>query len=156
MTQLDSIRIRPITPADIPALTRFMRDTTMASFAPFLGEEAVSTYLDSGNADRYLEARIDSGWALFDRDVLAGLALTEDMQIGQLMIDHRRHRRGLGTRLLAHVEQQLFATHALLELQSFEANTVANAFYRAQGWQEAERRLDAETGIPMIVFRKGR
>jgi len=39
-------------------------------------------------------------------------------------------------------------------LESFEANDIANAFYRKNGWQEVGRRFDPDSGVNKIDFQK--
>lgn len=149
-------RVREIRDEDLPPLRRLVRATSLHSYARFLGRDAVQAFLDSGEAERYLDEHRATGWLIEEDGPPLGLALAEGALLGQLMIDHRHHRRGLGARLLAVVEAELFARHRTLELHSFVANDAANAFYRARGWGEAARRPDPESGIPMIVFRKRR
>jgi GNAT superfamily N-acetyltransferase len=62
-------------------------------------------------------------------DAVAGHAVGTGPRIDQLMIDERFHRRGLGTLLLARLEERLFREHPALELESFRGDDRANAFY---------------------------
>lgn len=156
MKSSTGIRMRAAQRADLDSIQRLTHATTMHSYAPFLGEESVRAFLDSGEAERVVQEHLATAWVIEDDEGLAGVAVAEGAVIGQLMIDHHRHRRGLGSQLLDYVETRLFAHHATLELHSFAANEVANGFYRATGWSEAQRRPDSDTGIDMIVFRKRR
>ncbi len=72
------------------------------------------------------------------------------------MIDAAYLRRGLGTRLLRHVEDMLFKMNDTLTLESFRANEKANAFYRKNGWLESRSFSDADSGTEKIEFCKSR
>ena len=72
----------------------------------------------------------------------------------QLVIDERFHRQGLGSILLARLEEHLFMEHDALELESFRENDRANAFYRTHGWRVTRTYRDEEYGAEMVTLRK--
>jgi GNAT superfamily N-acetyltransferase len=146
--------IRQAGPSDVAALVRLSRRTISASYRPFLGDQAVDAFLGGGAVDQYVRENIARCWVLLGDGAVVGYAVCRDNLIDLLMIDHAVHRRGLGSVLLKHVEGALLPRYGELRLESFEGNEQANDFYRKNGWLEAGRRMDADTGAAKIEFRK--
>lgn len=146
--------IRPATAADIAGLIELSRRTISACYRSFLGEEAVDGFIGSGAADQYIRDNIGRCLVLCRAGKIVGWSVCRDQLIDLMMIDCACHRQGLGSQLLAHVEQQLFGLHGELKLESFEGNQQANAFYRKHGWRELSRHFDRDAGAGKIVFGK--
>jgi ribosomal protein S18 acetylase RimI-like enzyme len=146
--------IRAAVASDLPALIALSRRTIDASYRSFLGDETVAAFLDSGAADRYVADNMERCTLLTCDGEIAGFSVCQGNTIDLMMIDYARHRQGLGTELLCHVEETLFQRHEKLRLESFEANEKANAFYRKNGWREASRHFDRDASVRKIVFQK--
>jgi ribosomal protein S18 acetylase RimI-like enzyme len=146
--------IRKALASDLGALIALTHRTIGASYRPFLGEEAVDAFLDSGAADRYVEENMGRCSVILRDGEVVGYAVCQDNLIDLMMIDQAAHRQGLGTALLGHVEAMLFERYGELRLESFEDNATANAFYRRNGWLEVGRHFDEASGSHKIVFRK--
>lgn len=146
--------IRAATASDIADLIELSRRTISACYRSFLGDEAVDGFIGSGAADQYIRASVERCLVLVRDGRIAGWSVCRDQLIDLMMIDVVCHRQGLGSQLLAHVEQQLFGLHRELRLESFEGNLQANAFYRKHGWRELSRYFDRDTGASKIVFGK--
>lgn len=146
--------VRTAVASDRDALIALARRTIAASYRPFLGDEAVDAFLDSGAADRYVADNMALCSVLVRDGAIVGSAVCRDNLIDLMMIDHPLHRQGLGTELLRHVEQALFLRYDELQLESFAANDKASAFYLKHGWREVSRYLDMVSGVHKIVFQK--
>jgi GNAT superfamily N-acetyltransferase len=146
--------VRAAIPSDLDALIALSHRTIRACYPPMLGKEAVDAFLDSGAADRFVAENMGRCWVITRDGAIAGYSVCRDNVIDLMMIDHPFHRQGLGIVLLRHVEQLLFQSFDDLRLDSFERNDSANAFYRKNGWREASRYFDQNSGVQKIVFQK--
>jgi ribosomal protein S18 acetylase RimI-like enzyme len=147
-------QIRPACESDIPALIALSRRTIDARYRGFLGDDAVDGFIDSGAADEYVRNNILQCSVILTDGTVVGYSLAREDVIDLIMIDARVHGAGLGTKLIEHIEQELFRQYGELKLESFEANDQANRFYRKRGWRESERYPDKQTGAMKIMFRK--
>jgi ribosomal protein S18 acetylase RimI-like enzyme len=146
--------IRTALASDTIALIELSRKTISASYRPFLGDQAVDGFLDSGAADHYVQENLNCCWVLVRDGQVVGYAVCKANLIDLMMIDKAFHGQGLGTELLRQVEEILRRRYDELTLESFEANHPANAFYRKNGWQEVSRYFDESSGASKIVFHK--
>ncbi len=72
-----------------------------------------------------------------------------------MMVDVRLHRTGIGSRLLAHTELQLFGLgHKTIRLETFEGNRQAIEFYLENGWSVTTKSKDQEHGFIRVFFEK--
>ena len=149
-----TIQIRPASPADVETLLALSRRTIRASYMPFLGQEAVNTFIGSGAADQYVADHVEHSTVIVADGAIVGYAVCRGRVIDLLMIDQRHHRQGFGTRLLQHCEGVLFAHYDALTLESFADNHPANTFYRKHGWEQVDRYCDRKSGVNKLVFRK--
>jgi ribosomal protein S18 acetylase RimI-like enzyme len=149
-----NITIRQATKADVEPLAEISNRTIRADYAPFLTASAVDQYIASGAVNNYLQQNIDQCAVILTDDQLVGCSIAIENRIDLLLIDHDFHRRGLGSRLLAHCEESLFKHHDRLTLESFEPNHKANNFYRKHGWGETSRYFDETSGVDKLVFHK--
>ncbi|MFW5418138.1 GNAT family N-acetyltransferase [Nocardiopsis sp. CNT-189] len=69
-------------------------------------------------------------------------------EIGGLFVDPRAQGRGIGRALVEHAA----ALRGEVRLEVFEAGTGARRFYELTGFTEQGRRLDEETGHPLILL----
>lgn len=69
--------------------------------------------------------------------------------IGGLFTDPAYQGRGHGRALVTHARDR----HDPLFVEVFEANLDAMRFYRRCGFVEHERRVDEESGLPMLILR---
>lgn len=75
--------------------------------------------------------------------------------IGLLMVHGDQHRKGHG-RLLANLAEERLRSQGRngVRLAVLESNPAALAFWSSLGWQEIDRRPDAQYGRPCIVMHK--
>ena len=146
--------LRKAEEADVATLIALARRTISASYRTVLGDAAVDAFLDSGAVEGHVQENLARCWVILSDGTLAGYAVYRDNLLDLLLIDPARQRQGLGTKLLAHVEQLLFEGCEELTLESFAGNTQANNFYRKNGWLEGDRYFDKDLGVSKVVFRK--
>jgi GNAT superfamily N-acetyltransferase len=146
--------IRPAESGDIDSLVALSKRTIRARYISFLGEKPVEDYLASGAVENYFQESLPRCFVVEEMGAVAGVAAYKDLAVDLMMVDAERQGRGLGTRLLAHLETLLFSKSDELTLESFAENEQANAFYRKRGWVVIENYKDKETGIPMVRLRK--
>ncbi len=147
-------QIRKATKSDIEVLKDLSKKTINANYRPFLGDEPVAAFVDSGAVDQYVDENIESCSVILSEGNVAGYAVTKDNLIDLMMIDDDFHRHGLGTKLLEYCEEMLFKNYDELILESFEENHKANDFYKKNGWTETKRRFDKSSGVNKVIFCK--
>ena len=145
--------VRWAEPSDVETLIELSVRTIRASYPNFLGEAAVEAFIGRGAVEEFVRETIERALVVTFEDEVAGYAVGTGHHIDQLVIDERFHRQGLGTLLLARLEEHLFRQHDVLELESFRDNDQANAFYRKHGWQVTGAYRD-EDGVDMLTMRK--
>ncbi|MEM8578855.1 MAG: GNAT family N-acetyltransferase [Pseudomonadota bacterium] len=96
---------------------------------------------------------IDRGWVTVAGQPAQGFLAREDAFIHALYVAPDRQGRGIGKALLDAAKAA-----PRLELWTFQANLRAQAFYRREGFTEAERTDGArnDEGLPDIRFTWGR
>ena len=146
--------VRWAEPGDVETLIELSLRTTRASYPGFLGEAAVEAFVGTGAVDGFVRQNVSRALVVTLGGEVAGYAVGTGHHVDQLMIDERFHRQGLGTLLLARLEEHLFRRHDALELESFRDNDQANAFYRKHGWQVTGAYRDDENGVDMVTMRK--
>ncbi len=151
-----ALEIRNGRAADIEILQQLARKTIRTSYPSFLGAAAVDSFIESGASDGYVEENVREALILLSDDTIVGFAVCKHNVVDLMMIHSDVHRRGLGTALLRHCEDQLFRSHGEIELESFRANDAANAFYRKNGWTQVREYTDGASGIPKLVLHKHR
>ncbi len=153
---MSRIRLRPARTGDQARLIALQRDTIGSSYRPFLGDAVVDGFIGSGAVEAYVETTIERCRVLVLDGQIVGCAVLEADLLDLMMIEPPRQRQGLGSRLLAEVERDLFAQHPEIRLESFALNNQANVFYRKHNWTEVERFADRESGVDKLLFTKRR
>jgi len=141
---------------DVETLVALSERTIRADYTSFLGDRSVAAYIASGAVESFVRQSVGRCQVINTDGRPAGYCVFSGPMIEILMIDHDFHGRGLGSQLLQHCEQHLFAQHVELSLESFAPNDKANRFYRLRGWTEADRAPDEASGVDKITFRKRR
>ena len=152
---MSTVRIRKAAASDLEALQEFARRTIDCCYRPFLGDANVDWFIDSGESDRTIETHLDHCDVLLLCGVPVAHAVFFDDLIHLLMVDVRLHRQGIGSRLLAHCEAQLFAQgNTALRLETFEGNQQAIGFYLKNGWTITGKQQDPEHDFVRVCFSK--
>ena len=154
---MTDIQIRSAHADDLPTIQEIARRTIDKCYRPFLGDEGVDWFIDSGESDRELEKHLDNCDVLISNGSIAGFTIYFDELVHLMMVDVILHRGGLGSRLLAHSENQLFARgNTKIRLETFEGNNQAINFYLKNGWLVAKKEKDSEHGFTRVFFEKTR
>ena len=142
---------------DLPTIQEIARRTIDKCYRPFLGDEGVDWFIESGESDRELEKHFDNCDVLIANGSIAGFAIYFDDLVHLMMIDVALHRGGLGSRLLAHSERQLFARgNTTIRVETFDGNDQAINFYLKHGWSVTRKEQDQEHGFIRVFFEKTR
>lgn len=152
----DTSSIRPARAADVESLVAFSKRTILACYPPFLGREAVEGYIASGAVETFFEDKLPRCFILEQDGALAGVTAHTGSNVDLLMVDVGLHHKGLGWRLMDHLEALLFESSLEITLESFTRNQQANTFYGKRGWSAVDRYDDKETGVPLIKMSKKR
>ena len=153
---MHGLTIRPARENDRDALVALAICTIRTNYTPFLGRDAVESWVASGGVRDHVDAHLGA-CRVAERDGdLVGFCVTEGPLVDLLMVAPAYQRRGIGRALLADAEARLFAEHAAIRLESFADNSATNAFYVSQGWQPDELFAGQDTGIRKIGFAKRR
>ncbi len=124
-------------------------------YRPFVGDEGVDWYINSGELDRELEKHIGNCEVLTkDGDIVAFTIYFQDL-IHLLIVDVSQHDTGIGSQLLSHAEKRLFDKgNATIRVEAFGGNERAINFYIKRGWTVARRVDDKEHGFNRVFFEK--
>lgn len=147
---------RAAVPDDALPLQDLSKRVIMTNYAPFLGEDTVAAYVESGAVEREIADGLGATTVMLVDGALTGFAVVKADVLHLVMIAPEFQRRGYGSRLLAHIEQQMFAEYPCITLQSFKNNDPANAFYRKNGWDELGGRKHEELDVQTVLFAKRR
>lgn len=152
---MSTIQVRKALSDDLPIIQEIARRTISGSYRSFLGDESVDGYIDSAESDRDLAKGLDNCDVLLLDDVIIAFTIYFDDLIDLMMVDIALHRTGIGTRLLAHTETQLFARdNAVIRLETFAGNQQAINFYVRNGWSVTGEQEDKEYGFARVFFEK--
>ena len=147
--------IRKTQSGDLPALQQIARRTIDQSYRPFLGDQAVDWFINSGESDKVISDHIDNCDVLLATNKLLAFSIYFEDFIHVKMVDIDHHRTGTGTMLLVHVENQLFSSgRSTIRLETFEGNEQAINFYLKNGWSITGRQEDSEQGFVRVLFEK--
>lgn len=124
--------------ADQPQLKDCVQASLEATYGGLWSSEPLSVWDED-----WTSARI----ACID-DRIVGVGLTRDDVLSDLWVHPSAQGLGAGTRLLAELEQEIFARgFAVARLRCLEPNTRARNFYASRGW--AEVRVYPHETIPL-------
>ncbi len=152
---MSDIQVRKAQADDLPMMQRIARRTIDKCYRSFLGDEGVDWFINSGESDRELQQHIENCDVLLkDHSIVAFAIYFKDL-IHLMMVDVCLHRTGIGSRLLAHSEAQLFARgNTTLRLETFEGNHPAINFYVKNGWSVTKKQKDKEHDFIRVFLEK--
>jgi GNAT superfamily N-acetyltransferase len=130
--------IRTAGPSDLSAATRLYRRIISSQYRPFWGEQQVNEYIDNGEADAFIRKFSSKITIMTYKEHTGGIAIIDGNRLVLMIIEPSFPRMGLGTKLLAHCEEKMFAEHEQICLESYEGYDKANCFYRKHGWTRQE------------------
>lgn len=152
---MSGLVIRPARPDDIAALQALAREVIEVRYTPFLGEEMVAGYINSGAADAEI-AKHQAHLSVAELDgALLGLVVCFEDLVHLLMTRLDQQRGGVGTALLRWSEQQIAARgYHCGRLETFTDNAQARRFYRKNGWFEVGFGAVEGAGVPLVFLEK--
>ena len=152
---MGAIQIRKAILNDLRVIQEIARGTIDKSYRSFLGDELIDWFLSSGESDRELEYQLANCDVLLIDNSIAAFAIYFDDLIHLMMVDVYLHRNGLGSKLLAHTETQLFNSgNPVIRVETFEGNQQAVNFFKKNGWSIVRTEEDKESGFVRICFEK--
>ncbi|MGI9570134.1 MAG: GNAT family N-acetyltransferase [Desulfobulbia bacterium] len=152
---MNNINFRKANHEDLRIIQEIARDTIDKSYRSFLGDELVEWFLSSGESDKELEYQLDNCDVLIlDSSIAAFTIYFEDL-IHLMMVDVHLHRNGLGSKLLAHTETQLFNDgNTVIRVETFDGNQQAINFFKKNKWSITRMEEDKENGFVRVFFEK--
>lgn len=152
---MSNIKIRQANHQDLRVIQEIARGTIDKSYRSFLGDKLVDWFLSSGESDKELEIQLVNCDVLLVDTSIAAFTIYFDDLIHLMMVDVYLHRTGLGSKLLAHTETQLFNSgNTLIRVETFEGNQQAINFYKKNGWSIVRTQEDKENGFVRVFFEK--
>lgn len=157
--------IRAAREPDLPAIRQLLVDTWHATYDSIYGVARVTEITEDWHSLSALETRLGKRDAVFlvaeEGGRIAGMAFAAHVPSGearlhQLYVLPDYHGRGLGSRLLAEIENRLGKVNAL-SLEVEEANASARRFYEHHGFFRHGSTANcgaADSGIPALVYVK--
>ncbi|KPA20058.1 putative acetyltransferase [Shimia sp. SK013] len=148
--------LRPARPDDVDQLCTLAQEVIRVRYTPFLGQEMVDGYINSGDANGEITRNLTHLVVAEVEDVILGFVVCFDDLVHLLMTRLDQQRDGVGSHLLAHAEDAIAARgYRSARLETFTANSQARQFYDKAGWQEI-RFGDVEgLGVPLVYLEKG-
>jgi putative acetyltransferase len=110
---------------------------------PFLAEDFISN--ERHNIEHLYLPNADT-WVLEYNDKVVGFIALIGNEIGGLFVDPLFHKKGFGKALMVKAK----SLHKSLELDVFEQNAFAKAFYARQGFVLKTQSIHASTGQPVL------
>ncbi len=154
---MSDLQIRKAQADDLPRMQDIARRTIDKCYRSFLGDEGVDWFINSGESDRVLQQHIENCDVLLIENAIVAFAIYFKDLIHLMMVDVCLHRTGIGSRLLAHSETQLFARgNSTIRLETFEGNHQAINFYLKNGWSVTKNEKDKEHGFIRVFLEKER
>lgn len=114
----------------------------------------VQSFLESGQSDKEIDVGLDTCTIMTSDDVIVGFAIVNMDLLHLIMVAPEHQRKGYGSKLLAHIERQMFQEYPVITLQTFKNNTSAIVFYQKHGWHEAAEQMTDSIDVPMVFFKK--
>ena len=140
---------------EVPAIQAIAREVILTGYRGFLGDEAVTAFVASGQSDRELVEHRDDLHVLTDGQRLLGFAVCFDDFVHLMMIRPDAQGRGHGGRLLKDCEALMRGRgHGRGRLETFAANGRAVRFYARNGWSEVRRDGEGSGAFARVWFEK--
>jgi len=148
--------IRKVTNEDKNALMKLSIKTINSNFRPFMGDEAVDTFINSGMADKEIMDNINNISALQINMEIIGLCVWKDNLLHLMMIAPDYQGTGVASYFIEHMCREKLKEYDEIFLECFENNIRANAFYRKTGWIMYKKELDTDFNWYRLFYKKQR
>lgn len=139
------IEIRKARPEDQPAIVEMMDSQLRDTYGDFMPGEYLDTWLAGGETAKAIGRMLGHIVVAEREGRLVGMASIDDAMLGLIWVSAPARGTGVGTALLAHVEQSWRqAGHTVGRLECWPANERALEFYKAARWRVVSVRSDPE------------
>ena len=139
------IHIRKARSDDQPAIVEMMDSQLRDTYGHFMPADYLDAWLDGGETDQCIGRMMDHIVVAEREGALVGMASIDDAMLGLIWISAPSRGSGVGTSLMAYVEQVWReAGHTVGQLECWPVNTRALAFYESLGWQVVSVRPDPD------------
>ncbi|OWK20113.1 GCN5 family acetyltransferase [Mesorhizobium amorphae CCBAU 01583] len=157
--------VRTASERDLAAVRALLVETWHATYDAIYGVERVTEIPDDWHSIASLRTRLtrpnseflvaDDGKRLGGMAFAAATTEPKIILLNQLYVHPSCQRQGIGRALLEEVEASFPEAHTL-RLEVEEANTVAIAFYRSNGFLPTGKTADCGggSGLPALIFEK--
>ncbi|HEY0209703.1 N-acetyltransferase [Acerihabitans sp.] len=137
--------IRPLLPADMPALLALWLDSTTRAH-PFIRAGYWRESLPLVRDEYLPQAR---SWVDERDGVITGfISVLMDQFVGAVFVAPRYHRQGIGRGLMAQAKR----CYPVLSLEVYRLNRAACHFYYRQDFREIGQAFNAETGHVLLTL----
>jgi len=89
-------------------------------------------------------------WVYEESDNIIGFISMTKNEIGGLFVDPKNHSKGIGTKLVNHMNQ----FHDSLEVEVFEENKIGKPFYKKFGFKIIKEYVMTETNQKVLRMKK--
>jgi ribosomal protein S18 acetylase RimI-like enzyme len=157
----ETFMIRPTVPADTPWLLDIARGTGV--FKPMEIQalnEVLDDYHDSMQAEGHVSVTFEQSGQILGFAYYAPAAMTDrTWYLYWIAVSKTTHARGIGSKLLRHVEEDIRTTHRgrllLIETSSLPHYDLTRRFYLKHGYEQPATLPDFYAdGDNLVVFRK--
>ena len=153
--KLNKLTTRKAHENEISSIQAIAREVILARYPAFLGEEAVTAFIGSGQSDREFVEHRDNLYVLAEGDRLIGFTICFDAFVHLMMIKLDVQGNGFGSHLLEWCEGVIGGKgHKIARLETFLSNAQAVNFYLKNGWSEVERDSEDAGAFARICFQK--
>jgi len=152
---MKELKIRKAQKRDLRTIQNIAKNTIDRCYRSFLGDEGVDWFIYSGESNKELETNLDNCDVLLINNSIVAFTIYFKNLIHLMMVDVNFHRIGIGSKLLAHSENQLLRQgKSIIRLETFEGNHQAINFYKKNGWCIINKKKDEKYGFVRVYFEK--
>jgi GNAT superfamily N-acetyltransferase len=122
----------------LPIILDMAREIIAHNYVSFLDKDLIDNFINSKQCDNEIIKNAEYCITMQLKNICIGFSIILENKIHLIMIDRKYQHKGHGTSLLNYMENKLFEKYNEIELQTFENNSIANNFYRKNGWKKGE------------------
>jgi ribosomal protein S18 acetylase RimI-like enzyme len=123
---------------DLNIIMKIAKNIILNIYSTFLDSDIVYDFVNSEDFDKEYLENIDNMYVMKLKEEIIGFSIIIDNKIHLIMIDIQYQGKNHGKYLLEYMENILFESYSIIELQSFKDNRRANLFYEKNGWKMIE------------------
>lgn len=154
---MPDIILRTARPSDTDAVFELLMQTYRTTWEPHLRPEAAARF-SSGRSNRNYVERHIGDFVVAERDgIVVGMVHVRADFIDALHVAPEAQGAGIGTRLLAHAEEDMRRDgHPLARLETDTFNAQSRGFYGKHGYSEVDTYPDEEwdSGLVTVLMTK--